>query len=90
MIADIACLRMQGTIRDAPPETEVEQMRKAAQRLYLEEQKYWKDNAAIIEQQIEEDKQRQLKEYVPPSCCFSRPDVRFPTRLLTFPTSFSG
>jgi hypothetical protein len=33
-------------------------MRKAAQKLYLEEQKYWKDNAALIEQQIEEDKQR--------------------------------
>ncbi|GAA5979404.1 hypothetical protein JCM10908_002911 [Rhodotorula pacifica] len=52
----------QGTIRDAPPETDVEQMRKAAQKLYLEEQKYWKDNAALIEQQIEEDKQRQIKE----------------------------
>ena len=54
----------QGTIRDAPPETDVEQMRKAAQKLYLEEQKYWKDNAALIEQQIEEDKQRQIKECV--------------------------
>lgn len=39
-------------------------MRKAAQKLYLEEQKYWKDNAALIEQQIEEDKQRQIKECV--------------------------
>lgn len=61
---DHGALNEQGTIRDAPPETDVEQMRKAAQKLYLEEQKYWKDNAALIEQQIEEDKQRQIKECV--------------------------
>lgn len=65
-------LNDQGTIRDAPPETDVEQMRKAAQKLYLEEQKYWKDNAALIEQQIEEDKQRQIKECVGLLPCSSR------------------
>ncbi|GAA5998163.1 protein translocase subunit TIM50 [Rhodotorula paludigena] len=51
-----------GTIRDAPPETDVEKVRKTAQKLYLDEQKYWRDNAETINQQIEEDKQRQLRE----------------------------
>ncbi|KPV76931.1 uncharacterized protein RHOBADRAFT_42144 [Rhodotorula graminis WP1] len=51
-----------GTIRDAPPETDVEKVRKTAQKLYLDEQKYWRDNAETINAQIEEDKQRQLKE----------------------------
>ncbi|GAA6012518.1 hypothetical protein JCM10207_009027 [Rhodosporidiobolus poonsookiae] len=50
------------TMRDTPPETDVEKIRKNAQKLYLEEQKYWKDNEETIKQQIEEDKQRQLKE----------------------------
>ncbi|GAA5884911.1 hypothetical protein JCM6882_007148 [Rhodosporidiobolus microsporus] len=50
------------TIRDSAPETDVEKVRKNAQKLYLDEQKYWKDNEAVIQQQIEEDKQRQLKE----------------------------
>ncbi|BGP13363.1 hypothetical protein JCM10213_005792 [Rhodosporidiobolus nylandii] len=50
------------SMRDSPPETDVEKVRKNAQKLYLDEQKYWKDNAEIINQQIEEDKQRQLKE----------------------------
>ncbi|GAA5876747.1 hypothetical protein JCM1840_002033 [Sporobolomyces johnsonii] len=50
------------SIRDSPPETDVERVRKSAQKLYLDEQKYWKDNEAAINQQIEEDKQRQLKE----------------------------
>ncbi|GAA5857395.1 hypothetical protein JCM8547_002257 [Rhodosporidiobolus lusitaniae] len=50
------------TIRDTAPETDVEAVRKNAQKLYLDEQKYWKDNEAMIQQQIEEDKQRQLKE----------------------------
>ncbi|BGP37325.1 mitochondrial inner membrane protein required for protein import [Rhodotorula kratochvilovae] len=51
-----------GTIRDAPPETDVEKVRKTAQKLYLDEQKYWRENAETINAQIEEDKQRQLKE----------------------------
>ncbi|BGP22278.1 mitochondrial translocase complex component TIM50 [Rhodotorula toruloides] len=50
------------TMSDAPPETDIEKMRKTAQKLYLDEQKYWKDNAEIIQKQIEDDKQRQLKE----------------------------
>jgi len=37
-------------------------VRKTAQKLYLDEQKYWRDNAETINAQIEEDKQRQLKE----------------------------
>ncbi|GAA5850205.1 hypothetical protein JCM3766R1_006809 [Sporobolomyces carnicolor] len=50
------------TIRDSAPETDVERVRKSAQKLYLDEQKYWKDNEEIINKQIEEDKQRQLNE----------------------------
>lgn len=56
---------------DAPPETDIEKMRKTAQKLYLDEQKYWKDNAEIIQKQIEEDKQRQLKECVRSPLAFS-------------------
>ncbi|GAA6043039.1 hypothetical protein JCM8097_005127 [Rhodosporidiobolus ruineniae] len=52
----------QTTMRDSPPETDVEKVRKNAQKLYLDEQKYWKDNEELINKQIEEDKQRQLKE----------------------------
>ncbi|KAI5475945.1 hypothetical protein MNV49_000552 [Pseudohyphozyma bogoriensis] len=48
--------------REAPPETDVEKTRKMAQRLYLEEQKYWKDNEELIKKQMEEDRERQLKE----------------------------
>lgn len=54
----------QTTIRDSAPETDVERVRKSAQKLYLDEQKYWKDNEEIINKQIEEDKQRQLNESV--------------------------
>ncbi|CEQ39318.1 SPOSA6832_00823, partial [Sporobolomyces salmonicolor] len=61
-----ARLGWQTSIRDSPPETDVERVRKNAQKLYLDEQKYWKDNEAAINQQIEEDKQRQLKECVAP------------------------
>ncbi|GAA5982628.1 hypothetical protein JCM11641_002605 [Rhodosporidiobolus odoratus] len=50
------------TMRDSAPETDVEKVRKNAQKLYLDEQKYWKDNEELINKQIEEDKQRQLKE----------------------------
>ncbi|GAA5936862.1 protein translocase subunit TIM50 [Sporobolomyces koalae] len=50
------------TIRDTPPETDVEKVRKSAQKLYLEEQKYWKDNEEIINKQMEEDRQRQMNE----------------------------
>lgn len=50
------------TIRDSAPETDVEKVRKSAQKLYLDEQKYWKDNEEIINKQIEEDKQRQMNE----------------------------
>lgn len=45
-----------------PPLTEVERVRQNAQKIYLEEQKYWRDNEALIKQQMEEDRQRQLKE----------------------------
>ncbi|ORY80675.1 HAD-like domain-containing protein [Leucosporidium creatinivorum] len=48
--------------RDTPPETDVEKVRKNAQRMYLEEQKYWKDNEEIIKKQMDEDRERQLKE----------------------------
>ncbi|GAA5901738.1 protein translocase subunit TIM50 [Sporobolomyces salmoneus] len=50
------------TIRDSAPETDVEKVRKSAQKLYLDEQKYWKDNEEVINKQIEEDKQRQMNE----------------------------
>ena len=30
--------------------------------MYLEEQKYWKDNEAIIKKQMDDDRERQLKE----------------------------
>lgn len=52
----------QTTMRDSVPETDVEKVRKSAQKLYLEEQKYWKDNEELINKQIEEDKQRQMAE----------------------------
>jgi len=49
-------------MRDSAPETDVEKVRKSAQKLYLEEQKYWKDNEEVINKQIEEDRQRQMNE----------------------------
>lgn len=49
---------------DKPPETDVEKVRKNAQRMYLEEQKYWKDNEEMIQKQMAEDREKQLKEYV--------------------------
>lgn len=49
-------------MRDSVPETDVEKVRKSAQKLYLEEQKYWKDNEELINKQIEEDKARQMAE----------------------------
>jgi mitochondrial import inner membrane translocase subunit TIM50 len=48
--------------RDTPPETDVEKVRKNAQRMYLEEQKYWKDNEEIIKKQMDDDREKQLKE----------------------------
>ena len=30
--------------------------------MYLEEQKYWKDNEEAIKKQMDEDRERQLKE----------------------------
>ncbi|KAM0749849.1 HAD-like protein [Meredithblackwellia eburnea MCA 4105] len=48
--------------RDSPPETDMEQKRKIYQRMYLEEQKYWKDNEEFIKKQMDEDRERQLKE----------------------------
>ncbi|SGY67663.1 BQ5605_C004g02795 [Microbotryum silenes-dioicae] len=47
---------------DQPPELDIEKQRRISQKLYEEEQKYWKDNEALIKKQIEEDKERQLKE----------------------------
>lgn len=47
---------------DKPPELFIEKVRKNAQRMYLEEQKYWKDNEATIKRQMDEDRERQLKE----------------------------
>lgn len=40
----------------------MERVRKNAQRMYLEEQKYWKDNEAIIKEQMDQDREKQLKE----------------------------
>lgn len=40
----------------------MEKVRKNAQRMYLEEQKYWKDNEEVINKQMAEDRERQLKE----------------------------
>ncbi|KAM0792701.1 hypothetical protein ACM66B_002481 [Microbotryomycetes sp. NB124-2] len=48
--------------RETPPETDVEKVRRNAQRLYLEEQKYWKDNEETIKKQMAEDRDRQLAE----------------------------
>ncbi|KAK4695069.1 ubiquinol oxidase, partial [Phenoliferia sp. Uapishka_3] len=48
--------------RDTPPDTEMEAKRKIYQRMYLEEQKYWKDNEEIIKKQMDEDRERQLKD----------------------------
>jgi import inner membrane translocase subunit TIM50 len=45
-----------------PPETDVEKVRKNAQRMYLEEQKYWKDNEESIKKSMDDDRERQLKE----------------------------
>ncbi|SCV72627.1 BQ2448_4164 [Microbotryum intermedium] len=47
---------------DQPPELDIEKQRRISQKMYEEEQKYWKDNEALIKKQIEEDKERQLKE----------------------------
>jgi import inner membrane translocase subunit TIM50 len=47
-----------------PPETDVEKVRKNAQRMYLEEQKYWKDNEESIKKSMDDDRERQLKELV--------------------------
>lgn len=47
-----------------PPLTMLERARKAAQEHYAEETKYFKDNAAIIQKQMDEDRDRQLKECV--------------------------
>lgn len=43
----------------------MEAKRKIYQRMYLEEQKYWKDNEEIIKKQMDEDREKQLKECVP-------------------------
>lgn len=48
--------------KDEPPELYIEQVRKHSQRMYLEEQKYWKDNAALIQKQMDDDREKQLKE----------------------------
>ncbi|KAL8279867.1 hypothetical protein RQP46_007717 [Phenoliferia psychrophenolica] len=48
--------------RDTPPDTDMEAKRKIYQRMYLEEQKYWKDNEEIIKKQMDEDRDRQMKE----------------------------
>lgn len=32
--------------------------------MYLEEQKYWKENEEIIKKQMDDDRERQLKEWV--------------------------
>jgi len=48
--------------KDVAPETDIEKVRKNAQRMYLEEQKYWKDNEETIKKQMEDDRERQLKE----------------------------
>ena len=43
----------------------MEAKRKIYQRMYLEEQKYWKDNEDVIKKQMDEDRERQMKESVP-------------------------
>ena len=58
-------MRGQPPNRDTPPDTEMEAKRKIYQRMYLEEQKYWKDNEEIIKKQMDEDREKQLKECVP-------------------------
>lgn len=40
----------------------MEKVRKSAQRMYQEEQKYWKDNEEMIKKQMDDDREKQLKE----------------------------
>jgi import inner membrane translocase subunit TIM50 len=49
---------------EEPPKTPVEQGRERAQKMYLEEQKYWKDHADEFKKLMEEDKEKQMLEYV--------------------------
>jgi hypothetical protein len=44
------------------PKTQLELHREFYQKAYLEEQKYWNDNKANIEKEIEADKERQKRE----------------------------
>ena len=44
------------------PKTELERHREFYQKAYLEEQKYWNENKAAIERDIEADKERQKRE----------------------------
>lgn len=45
-----------------PPPSYVDLKRAEAQAMYLEEQKYWKENEGEIKRLMEEDRERQLKE----------------------------
>lgn len=47
---------------EKPPELQIEQIRKQAVNSYLAEKKYWSDNEVSIKAQMEEDRDRQLKE----------------------------
>jgi import inner membrane translocase subunit TIM50 len=48
--------------KPGPPPSYLDTKRGQAQAMYLQEQKYWKDNEAEIKKMMDEDRERQLKE----------------------------
>ncbi|PWN53050.1 NIF-domain-containing protein [Violaceomyces palustris] len=51
-----------GSSSDQPPKTFIELERERFQQGYLEDQKFWKENAEAFRKQAKEDQERQLKE----------------------------
>lgn len=50
------------TDKPGPPPSYLDVKRGQAQAMYLQEQKYWKENEAEIKKMMDEDRERQLKE----------------------------
>jgi hypothetical protein len=63
--ADAVCVRQQDPYSsEEPPKTPVELGRERAQKMYLEEQKMWREHADEFKRMVEEDKEKQMQEYV--------------------------